>query len=388
MAMLRNPFKLLVALTFLALAGCDPNLQGGGTGPDVDVTRPVTVALLVPLGTGNEQNEALAQSLVNAARMAEADLSGIELDLKVYATGGEAASAAEAAKKAVAEGAEIILGPLFSTSASGVAPVAAAAGINVLSFSNNSEIAGGNVYVLGLTFENTADRLVGYAASQGLRDVAVIKPQGLAGDQAQRAVQAAAEKTGAQVVTAVSYSASIAGIANASTAMASQIKGAGANAIVLTSGEGYAYVVENMRGLGLRDGVQYLSLARWDAVPDAARQPGLQGTWFAAPSPGLLAQFDSRYQSQFAAQPHPLAALAYDGVAAVGALIREAAAEEASDPFSAARLTQATGFAGVNGAFRFLPNGQNQRALAVFQIADSEMTVISPASGSISAGGS
>ena len=388
MAEVRTVTKILAALAFLALAACDPTITNTSSEPEVDITKPVTVALLVPLGTGDAQNEAIAQSLVNAARMAEQDLSGVEIDLKVYATGGKTAAAAEAAKKAIGEGAQIIIGPLFGTSASGVAPIAAASGVKVLSFSNNSEIAGDNVYLLGLTFENTADKLIGYAASRGLSNVGVIQEQGLAGDQARRAIEAAAAKNNAQVVGTVSYPASIAGIANASSSMASTLKGAGANAVMLTSGQGYAYVVENMRGLGLKDGVQYLSLPRWDAVSGSATQPGLQGTWFAAPSPGLTAQFDSRYQSNFGKPAHPLASLAYDGMAVVGALVKEAAAEGADDPFSDARLTQASGFAGINGAIRFLPNGLNERALAIFQIADGEMTVIAPASGGFTSGGS
>jgi hypothetical protein len=382
---LRNVFRFLVALVFVVVSACEPTTTGGGS---VDVTKPINVALLVPLGSGNEQNEAVGQSLVNAARMAEADLSGVELNLNVYSTGGDAAAAAEAAKKAISEGADIVLGPLFGASATSVAPIAASSGINVLSFSNNSEIAGNNVFVLGLTFENQADRLIGYAASRGLTSVAIVQPEDLAGDQAQKAIRQAAQNNGAQVVAAVSYSPSIEGIANASTTMAAQIKGSGANTVILTSGDGYAYVVENIRGLGLRDDIQYLSLARWDAIPGSARQPGLQGTWFAAPSPGLLAQFNSRYQSNFGVPPHPLASLAYDGVAAIGALTQAALSEGARDPFSQQRLTQASGFAGVNGAFRFLPNGQSQRALAVYEIANSEMNVISPAAGSFSTGGS
>ena len=388
MAEVKTFTKILASFAFLALAACDPTITNTSSEPEVDISKPVTVALLVPLGTGEEQNEAIAQSLVNAARMAEQDLSGVEIDLNVYATGGDTAAAAEAAKKAIDEGAQIIVGPLFGTAESGVAPIAAESGVKVLSFSNNSEIAGNNVYLLGLTFENSADKLVGYAASRGLDKVGIIQSEGLAGDQGRRAIEAAAAKNNAQVVASVKYPASIAGIANASSSMATTLKDAGANTVMLTTGQGYAYVVENMRGLGLRDEVQYLSLPRWDAVSSSATQPGLQGTWFAAPSPGLTAQFDSRYQSSFGKSAHPLASLAYDGMAVVGALVKEAAAEGADDPFSDERLTQRSGFAAINGAIRFQSNGLSERALAIFQIADGEMTVIAPASGGFTAGGS
>ena len=77
--------------------------------------------------------------------------------------------------------------------------------------------------------------------------------------------------------------------------------------------------------------------------------PSLQGGVFAAPDPALVAAFTGRYQTAYGESPHELAGLAYDGVAAVGALIAQARRQGGS-PFSTARLTQPAGFAGVNGA--------------------------------------
>jgi hypothetical protein len=58
----------------------------------------------------------------------------------------------------------------------------------------------------------------------------------------------------------------------------------------------------------------------------------------------------------------------------VGALIAEARGAGGS-PFSTARLTQPAGFAGVNGPFRFLPNGLNQRSLAIVEVRNGQAVV-------------
>ena len=47
--------------------------------------------------------------------------------------------------------------------------------------------------------------------------------------------------------------------------------------------------------------------------------------------------------------------------------------------FRPSGLTQGAGFVGVNGIFRFLPNGTNERGLAVAQIVNQQVTVIDPA---------
>lgn len=374
-----RPFILLFGLLMLAACGSSGGNSNGG---NVDTTRAVTVALLVPTGSGDAGREEIAKSLVSAARLAQSDLSGVTINLKVYATAGDLATAAAAAQKAVDEGAEIILGPLFADATTGVAPIAAAAGIKVISFSNNPTISGGNVWVLGQTFESSAERITGFAAARGLTRIGIVHPQGIEGELARNAVQAAAPKFGATVAAVGSYSLSVQGISQAARGIATQMRNAGVNILVLTDGPtgGLPFVSETLRGLGVRaNAVQFAGLQRWDISRDALSQPGIQGGWFVAPDVTLTAQFRNRYEAAYGIQPHPLAALAFDGVAAIGALVNEAQLEKRRDPFSTERLTQPAGFAGVNGVFRFLPDGRNQRSMAVFEVRDGEARVIDPA---------
>ncbi|MEO1312982.1 MAG: penicillin-binding protein activator, partial [Pseudomonadota bacterium] len=367
------PRRLALIFGLMALAACDLPGRGASGGPGVAPGAPVKIAMMVPLGSGDAEREALAQSMVNAARLAERDLQGVDLELTVYPTGAEGTSAAEVARTALTEGADIILGPLFSTSTAEVAPIAAASGRTVLSLSNNPDVAGGNVYLLGNTFDNTARRVVGYAAGQGKIALSVVHPEGAEGELATRAVRTAATATGTQVVQTGAYPLSVQGITEAVPAIAQGIRGAGADTVILTDGPtgGLTFVAETLRGLGVRAGaVQFAGLQRWDASAQAMAQPGLEGGWFAGPDRALAAQFSNRYSVNYGAAPHPLAGLAYDGVAAIGALVAEASADGQRDPFSAARLTQPSGFAGVMGIFRFRADGQNQRALAVYQVTD------------------
>ena len=85
--------------------------------------------------------------------------------------------------------------------------------------------------------------------------------------------------------------------------------------------------------------------------------------------------FQSRYLAAYGNNPHPIAGLAYDGIAAIGAL----AAQGQSDALTRGALTQSAGFVGVNGVFRLLADGTNERGLAVAQIQENQVVVIDPA---------
>src|SRR3546814_12095909 len=58
----------------------------------------------------------------------------------------------------LAEGAQIIIGPVFSSSTAAVAPLAQARGVKVLSFSTDRAVAGNGVYLLGFTPDQQVER--------------------------------------------------------------------------------------------------------------------------------------------------------------------------------------------------------------------------------------
>lgn len=374
-----------------ALSACAAQKSAGvtGSGLAVDPNQPVKVALLVPLGSGDPARERMGNSLVNAAKLAQGDVRNATIDLVVYPDQGTASGGAAAVSQAVAEGAQIIVGPLFSTATAGAQPVARQAGLTMFSFSNNADVAGDNVYILGNTFQNTADRLVAYAQSRGLNSFAVVYPNGLEGETARNAVAAAAQARGASVVASEGYNLSVDSIGAAAPAISAALQGSGANAVILTDGPtgGLGLMARGLRDNGLSpDFAQFLGMQRWDVSAEALAEPALQGGAFAAPDPGLLAAFNGRYQTAYGEAPHELASLAFDGVAAVGALIAQARTN-GGEPFSTERVTQASGFAGASGPFRFTSSGSNQRNLAILQVQGGGATVAQPAARSFDSAG-
>ncbi|AZL59842.1 penicillin-binding protein activator [Tabrizicola piscis] len=377
--------RSFLVLCAVVLSACVP-VGGTSTGPATGSGGTVQVALLVPSGSGQSQDELFGQNLENAARLAMADLSGVTIDLRVYRTGGSPAQASALAKQAVDEGAQVILGPFYSEEANAAGVAVASSGVNVLAFSNNAAIAGGNVFVLGQTFDNTARRLASFAVRSGKSKILIVHDRNVAGEVGKAAIERGVAAAGGSVVGVTSYEFSQNGIVQAATGIVSSARSSGATALFLTADTAGALpllsqlLVDN--GID-RASTQFIGLTRWDIPPATLALPGVQGGWFAMPDPGLQAQFQSRYLAAYGTSPSAVAGLAYDGIAAIGALARSSNGA----PISRAALTQSAGFAGVSGIFRLLPNGTNERGLAVAQIRSNQVVVIDSAPRSFAGAG-
>ncbi len=379
---LRRPFARIGAvLSALALAACEPvgiGATGPQTGPMIDPSQPVQVAMLVPAGAGSADLDWLARSLTNSAKMAAADARGATIDLRIYEAGADPAQAVAQANKAAADGAKIILGPLFADSANAVGNAMAPQGINVLSFSNNTDIAGGNVFVLGNTFDNVADRLVKYGVQNGKRRIMMVAEDDAAGQVGARAIERAIQKNGGTLAGSVTHPLSKQGIDGIIPNVSQAALSGNVDAVFLTANQGAVlpYLTDKLADAGVTSAtVQMMGLTRWDQPSARLQLRGTQGGWFAIPDTAMKAQFDQRYRQAYGETPHDLGALGYDGVAAIAALVRAGK----RNALTTAGLTQNSGFAGIGGAFRLRRDGTNERALAVATIRNNQLVVLDPA---------
>jgi ABC-type branched-subunit amino acid transport system substrate-binding protein len=380
---------LAAGLALLAAACAPTTTSGPAPGlpqnapsqqPAVTPSGPAIVALLAPLSAADEGAVNAGQALVNAAKMAETDIADPSLQLRIYDTTGDPGRARAAAQQAVTDGARLILGPLFSASTPGVGDVAASAGINVISFSTDSKVAGGPVFVSGFLPEAEAARIVGFAASRGYDRIGVFHPMTEYGAAALRGADEGALSTGARVVVAQAYERSFQGIQDAAGPFAQAAQGAGASAILMPeSGQGLRSVAAFMDYAGLAPSiVRYLGLGQWNASA-TLQEPALQGGWFPAPDPNRLDRFAGLYAARYGTRPPFIAVLGYDAVQVAGQLLSEARVSRQGDPFGRSALTRPEGFQGALGPLRFEQDGRNRRAMAILEVGPRGFAVIDPA---------
>jgi ABC-type branched-subunit amino acid transport system substrate-binding protein len=327
----------------------------------------VKVALILPLSAGGNAAVA-AQSMKNASEMALAEFLNPNLQLLIKDDAGSPQGAQQSAQQALDEGAEIILGPLFAASVPAVAQVARSRNISVIAFSTDSSVASRGVYLLSFLPESDVNRIVDYAAGIGKRSFVAMLPENAYGNVVEAAFKQAVPKRGGRVVAFEKYGADrTAATRNVVAALAQ------ADALLLADdGEAVASVAEGLAAAGANLlNVQLLGTGLWDN-PRVFANSRLQGGLYAAPDPAGFRAFSTRYRNKYGADPVRTATLAYDAVALVAALSRT----QGGKRFTSEVLLNASGFAGIDGLFRFRAEGTNERGLAVMRVASGGPTPV------------
>ncbi|KQP33548.1 ethanolamine utilization protein EutM [Methylobacterium sp. Leaf104] len=336
-------------------------------------TGSVKVALVVPLtGPGS----AVGLAMRNAAELAIEDFQKPDLQILVKDDRGAPDGAREAAQAAVADGAELVLGPLFAANVQAAAGVARAAGKPLIAFSTDAGVAARGTYLLSFLPQAEVDRVVDESVAAGRKSFAAMIPDSSYGNAVEAQFREAVARKGARLVAIERYPAG--NPAAAVGRLGGLITGPAAQADALfipDTPDGLATVALALTKAGFVPGrVRPIGTAVWND-PRVFALPALQGGWFAAPDAGGFNGFSQRYQARFGAVPPRVATLAYDAVSLTAALSRQFGSQRFAD----STLTNPSGFSGVDGTFRFRPDGPSDRALAVYEIRSGAPAIVSPA---------
>lgn len=349
-----------------------PEQQLGATGPSVKV------AVLLPLGAaGNTAN--VAKAMKQAGELALFDFDNPNVTLLTKDTRGTPEGAKAAAEAAVAEGAELIIGPLFSKEVAAAAPAARAAGIPMIAFSSDQTVAGNGVYLLSFLAGRDVPRIVAYSVAQGRRNFAALIPNTPYGQLVERAFRDAVGQRGGAIVAMERFPLDANGMLEPAKKVAEYAKGEGRqiDALFIPAGaEILPQVAALIPYFEIDTGqVKVIGTQEWD-FPNVAREKPLHGGWFPAPDPAGWQTFTQNYVKTYESTPPRLASLAYDAVSLAVSLARSSSRGQR---FAPAQLTRSSGFAGVDGLFRLLPDGTSERGLAVLEVQKFGTRVIEPA---------
>lgn len=336
-----------------------PPPAGAPQGPVAVGNGNVKVGMILPLSAGGNAGLA-AISMRNAAEMALAEFLNPNLQLLIKDDAGSPQGAQQAAQQALDEGAEIILGPLFAASVPPVAQVARGRGVSVIAFSTDSSVAGRGVYLLSFLPESDVNRIIEYAGATGKRSFAAMLPENAYGNVVEAAFKQAVAKRGARVIVFEKYGADRATVAhNVAGSLPS------ADALLLADdGDAVAQVADALVAGGANlQKVQLLGTGLWDN-PRVFGTSALEGGLYAAPDPAGFRSFATRYKNKYGSEPVRTATLAYDAVALTAALSRT----QGGKRFTTEVLQNSSGFAGIDGLFRFRADGTNERGLAVMRV--------------------
>ncbi|MBL0925602.1 MAG: penicillin-binding protein activator [Sphingomonadaceae bacterium] len=364
--------RRLLAVAMLALlAACAPIPRGGEGPPPVVTPDPLDslhrVALLLPM-TGPDGD--VGQSIANATALALSDTKATNIRLITYDT---AQGVTAAVRKAIADGNKVILGPLRGDHVLEAAAIARPAGVPIISFSNDVGVAGQNVFLLGHLPNQSIDRVVRYAKSQGYSRIGGIVSNNVYGQRAQSSLTSAVRSAGGTLVGIHETN----GTSASFDAAARKLSAAGQVDAVLIADSGRAAVtaVPSLRRNGLRN-AKILGTDLWNLDGSLASNPTMYGAWFASVSDTLYNQYAGKYRARFGRAPLRLSSLGYDSVLLIARIARD---WRPGTKFPVAQLTDPQGFIGVDGAFRFIANGLTDRTLEVQEIQAGKFVTVNAA---------
>jgi branched-chain amino acid transport system substrate-binding protein len=376
----------------------------GLTPPPAEAVR---VALLVPL-TG--PNAAVGRMLLDAAQLALFDFGDDRITLMPRDTHGTPDGAAAAAQAALAEGAQLVVGPLSGTEVPAVAPAARERSVPVLTFSNDRSVAGDGVWLLGFRPEEQVDRIADFGRSRGLSRIGALVPDSPFGAATLAALQRAAQRNGGEVARVETYPPDLGDASQVarrfahyderraslteqrkalegreddiSKAALERLKGLEAMSVTSIDSVFLPEGGQRLRSLATMlayfevdpKKTRFLGTGTWDEAANGA-EPALAGGWFVSADPKGIESFRKRFEEVYGRRPLRVASLAFDAIAMAAVLARGGGA----NPYEPQRLTDPNGFAGYEGLFRLLPDGTNQRGLAVLEVGQRTFRVIDPA---------
>ncbi len=338
------------------------------------------IALVLPLA-GYGESAQIARGMKQAAEMALFEANNPAIQLIVKDDGGTPQGAMAAADSAIAEGAEIILGPLFGKSVTAIAPIARRANVPVVAFSNDPAVAGNGTYLMSFLASEEVHRVVSFVASQGKRRFAALIPDTAYGRTVEPAFRDAVTNSGGTLSAIEIYPADSSGMLASAKRVLQTISdaeraGAPVDALFVPAGRdqisqlGPLLVYSGFNSAKLK----MLGTSAWD-VPVFSRDDVLIGGWYAASDPAGWSAFAEKYRKTFGTVPPRLATLSYDAMSMALTL----AATSGPARFSAAALTNPQGFVVSDGIVRLTANGLSTRNLAVLEIEKTRTVVIDAA---------
>ncbi|MEL6790324.1 MAG: penicillin-binding protein activator [Pseudomonadota bacterium] len=370
-----------------------------------DGTEPVRVALLLPFSATNDSARAIASAMFDAAQLAVFDAGDQNFLLIPKDTKGTPDGARIAARSAVQDGAEMILGPLFSESVEAAAEVTRIAQIPMVAFSSDLKSRGRGVYLLSFPPELEVSRITDFAVLNGYNRFGVLAPRNDYGDRVSGSFAEEVFVRGGVIVHEERYLQDPDEMLEPAKRLAKYSKEVvplefrhefdpndpqPVNADDADQGytRGYQAVMMPEQGTLLRalapllpyynvdiTNIKLLGVSGWNN-PRLTREPALRGGWFAAPDPTISGNFETRYMNSFGAKPPRLSSLAYDATLLAARL---ATRPDPFTRFSADAIADPNGYFGADGLFRLNPDGSIERGLAILEIQPGGIQVIDPA---------
>ena len=365
--------------------------------PDILPSKPqkqkLKVGILLPLSGKNKE---LGQSLLNAATMSlfENDTND-NIELIVFDAKDNQFGATSAIAEAASKGVKIIIGPVFSNSVEAIADKIKSEKMVALSFSNNMDLANKNgIFLMGFMPEQQIEKIVSYSISQGRNNFSVIAPNNQYGIKIANIFKEVVQrkdgnfvisefylnnkeldKAAARVVNSFIVPERLSNRKKGDIGLKEGDKVYSDTILIPESGATLFKIVDYIKKSNVNErDFQFIGTSQWDEIA-TLNDPNLIGSWFAAPDFHQYKNFEKRYYKTYGKFPVRISSIAYDAIGAIINLVNQTGNKKLTADDFINYSSPKNGFEGIDGLFRFLPNGLVQRNLAVLEVDNGEFRI-------------
>jgi branched-chain amino acid transport system substrate-binding protein len=333
-------------------------------------TKGHKIGLLLPLSGPHAD---LGKGMLDAAEMALFETQSTSVTLLPQDT---AKGAHQAALKALGEGAELLLGPVFASEVEAVRPLLSARNVSLIAFSTDQSVAGNGSYIIGFLPSQQLERALTFSKEKGVTLFAALTPDNQYGQLIDKTLKHLDALGKIQLLGITHYTKADLLEGNPGNARileeVSAYKTKGVEALVIPEGgENLAHLATL---LNAQLPLKIIGSGQWDSSDTLRLSSFLKEGIFASTDPQERQNFDTRFQSAYGYKPPRIATLSYDAVALAVAL--------ADKGYTPQNLTFSQGFSGIEGLFRLNSQGLNERGLSVLEVTPSGFRTLSPSAAS------
>ena len=333
----------------------------------------IKIALLLPIGSKDNNLSKLGKSLRDAAFLAKEDLANNLLEIRTYDTYGNTRKGILAYNVALEEKNEIIIGPYLSTVTKEISNQIPFNSVNILSLSDDSTIVGRKIFILGDTVVNRANNLIQYAINNKKYRFAVIGP---VKDDNNKILSLISNKIlmhRGTITFSSYYSNDVSAISDLAQDIKNRIIQTNTDVIIFTGepDKRMSHLAAELADITVNKkdkGIQIMVLTHWENSASILSEPALQKAWFTMPDQRFRSFYENKFINKFGYIPHPKSNLAYDAVASLGVLHKNLTNNENDyfDKFNG--LFNRNGFIGIDGIFRFNNDRIAEKELSIIEL--------------------
>ena len=333
----------------------------------------IKIALLLPIGSKDNNLSKLGKSLRDAAFLAKEDLGNNLLEIRTYDTYGNTRKGILAYNVALEEKNEIIIGPYLSTVTKEISNQIPFNSVNILSLSDDPTIVGRKIFILGDTVVNRANNLIQYAINNKKYRFAIIGP---VKDDNNKILSLISNKIlmhRGTITFSSYYSNDVSAISDLAQDIKNRIIQTNTDVIIFTGepDKRMSHLAAELADITVNKkdkGIQIMGLTHWENSASILSEPALQKAWFTMPDQRFRSFYENKFINKFGYIPHPKSNLAYDAVASLGVLHKNLTNSENDyfDKFNG--LFNRNGFIGIDGIFRFNNDRIAEKELSIIEL--------------------